>query len=411
MIGKLAIGASLVAEGLIFATVAELLAAAYERPDPDAVSAWAFALVALAGYGLPRLVDGFDLGPRAGYALTGALGTVLIYLMLRITLFGDVAIWQLGWIPDFLGDAQSTAEAGGHAIMGAILLIATWARGTLRSAEEIEMESIPRSVAIPFAIVTTFVVFGAATDRSGEVARAGAAFYVFAILSLTCSQLAMSGATFGEMRAGGTAATLLLGTAVVAVVGLAFIALVTSILGPVIGPVISKATQVTLTIILTPFAWVLTRLFEALFAGANPFPNFAEAAVETSREAGNPEESERSGASKAALFFMRALALLVMIAVVALLMTVFVRLRKRSADRLADDRESSAIGDLRSDLGSMFRSLLGRKRAREPGEATTEATRLTSRCSRKLNKPAIRGQRARPRASSCRCSIKHSQRL
>jgi hypothetical protein len=376
MIGRLAILASLLAEGLIFGTLAELLAASYERSDPHAVSAWAFCVVAVAGYGIPRLVEGFELSPRRGYALTGILGVLVIYALLRITLFGDIAVWQIGWIGDFLSDAQSTAEEGGHAIMGGILLIATWARATLRSADEIEMESIPRSVAVPFALVTTFVVLGAATDRSGEVGRVGAAFYVMAILSLVCSQLAMSGATFGELRAGSTAAILLAGTGVLAVVGLLFIALVTSVLGPYIGPVISKATQVTLTIILTPFAWVLTRIFEALFAGANPFPNITQNAAEVSREAGNPDEANPSAASKASLFLMRTVALLVMLAVVALLMTVFVRLRKRSADRLVDGREASAIGDLRTDLGSMYRSLLGRRKPREPGEASTEATRL-----------------------------------
>ena len=376
MIGRLAILAALLAEGLVFGTVAELLAASYDSSDPHAVSAWAFCFVALSGYGIPRLVEGFDLSPRTGYVLTGVLGTVVIYSLLRITLYGDIAIWQLGWIGDFLSDAQTTAEKGGHTITGAILLIATWARATLRSADEIEMESIPRSVAVPFALVTTFVVLGAVTDRSGEVGRVGAAFYVAAILSLTCSQLAMSGATFGELRAGGTAAVLLAGTAIVAVVGLVIITLVTTVLGPIVGPIISKTVQITLTIILTPFAWVLTALFDALFAGANPFPNITEQVANTSRDAADPSAAEQSQASKVSLFFMRTLALVVMLGVVALLMTVFVRLRKRSADRLLDGRESSAIGDLRTDLGSMFRSLMGRRKAREPGEATTEATRL-----------------------------------
>lgn len=376
MIGRLAVTSSLLAEALIFATLAALLAASYDDPSHHAVSAWAFCVVGLAGYGLPLLVDGFEVGPRKGLALTAGGGGLLIYLLLRITLFGDVAVWDLGWIGDFMSNAQDATEAGGHAITGAILLIATWARATARSADEIEMEMIPRSVALPFAFTTVFIILGAATDNSGEVARAGAAFYVFAILALCCSQLAMSGATFGEIRAGGTAGVLLLGTAGVAVVGLAVIALLTTVFGPVVGPVISKAVEVTLTIVLTPFAWVLTRFFEALFGDSDPFANIALRPTEISQEAGDPDSSERSTLGKAGLFGMRAFALLLMLAFAALLLALFVRLRNRRNARLDDGRQTTAVGDLRSDLGSMWRSLLRRRPAREPGQATTEATRL-----------------------------------
>ena len=376
MIAGLAILASLLADGLLFATVAELLAAAYEPTDPHAVSAWAFCSVAFAGYSFPRLVEGFEIGERRGYAITGVAGLVLIYMLVRITTVGDFAFWDLSWIADFLGDAEGTTEAGGHALTGAVLLIATWVRTTMRSGDEIEMEAIPRSVALPFALVTTMIVLGAMTDRSGEVGRAGAAFYLMAILSLVFSQLALSGATFGELRAGSTAGVILLGTGVVAVVGLLLIGLTLTVLGPIIGPIISKTTEVVLTIILTPFAWLLTKLFEALFAGANPFPAITENAVRTSEQAGNPEDDELSPAGQAGIFFMRTLALLIFFGIVALLATVFVRLRRRGTIGQDDGRELSVVGNFREDLGSMFRSLFRRGPSRPEGYATTEATRL-----------------------------------
>ena len=376
MIGAFAILASLLADGLLFAVLAEFVAGGYSGPTPDAVGAWAFCVVVLAGYGLPRLFEGFDIDPTKGSLAAGAIGLFIIYFLVRLTVHDSVAVWDLGWVVDFMTRATKTAEAGGHAITGTILLVGAWVRATLRSGDEIEMESIPRSAAIPFAVVTVVVVLGAAGDRSGEISRAGAAFYVMAILSLAFSQLALSGATFGEVRAGGTAGVMLAGTAAVAVVTLLVIGLLTTVLGPVVGPVLSTAVETILTIVLTPFAWLLTKLFEALFAGGNPFPDLTETVVRTSGEAADPENSERSRAGEAGLFLMRILALSLFIGVSLLLATIFIRLRRRRNARLADDRETTVVGSLREDFGSLFRGLFSRRRPYDPGYATTEATRL-----------------------------------
>lgn len=375
MIARLAAASLLLAEAMVVATFAEFLAASYSGQTHHAVGAWAFGLTALAGFAVPRFVEGFDLSPTKAYALSGAVGLLLIYALTRITVVGDIAVWDLAWIGDFLRDSQAAAERGGHAIVGAILLLVVWARANLRAADEIEMETMPRSVTLPFAITTIVVILGAMGDRSGEVGRAGAAFYVFAVLALVCSQLSMSGATFGEMRAGSTAGILLLGTAAAAVAVLLVIALFVALLGPVIGPAISASVKWTLTLILTPFAWALTWFFELLFRGASPLPDLQEAVVNRSQEAGHPDR-DKSTATRVSAFFMRMVALTLMIGAAALIATVFARMRRRQK-RLEDEgREVSAVGDLRADLGSMFRSLFRRQPARPPGEATTEATRL-----------------------------------
>ncbi len=375
MISRVAATSLLLAEAMVVAAFAEFLAATYSGPMPHAVAAWAFGLAALAGFGVPRFVEGFELSAGKAYAITGAVGLLLIYTLTRITVVGDIAVWDLSWIGDFLRDSQEAAERGGHAIVGAVLLLVVWARANMRAADEIEMETMPRLVTAPFAIATIVVILGAMGDRSGEVGRAGAAFYVFAVLALVCSQLSMSGATYGEMRAGSTAGILLAGTAAAALVVLLLIGLFVAVLGPVLGPVISASVKWTLTIILTPFAWVLTWFFDLIFRGASPLPDIQEQVATRSQEASHPD-GEKSTATRVSAFFMRMVALTLMIGGAALVATVFARMRRRQRQREDEGREVSAIGDLRNDLGSMFRSLFRRQPARSPGEARTEATRL-----------------------------------
>ncbi len=376
MIGKIAVSTLLLSEAFAMATHAEIIAASYSGGEQHAVGAWAFCIVAVAGFVIPRFVEGFEMPARRAYAITGFEGLLIVYFLVRVTVTDSAAFWDLSWIADFMRDTADATNRGGHAIMGGLLLLITWARSTMRASDDVEMEMIPRAVTLPFTVVTILVVLGAATDRSGEIGRAGAAFYAMAIISLVCSQLAMSGATFGEVRAGSAAGILLAATAGVAVLGLLLIGLVVSILGPTLGPIISTAVEWTLTIVLTPFAWVLTKLFEFLFQGASPLPDLQEAVATRSEQAGNPDKADPSTASRVGVFFMRTVALVVLIAAAAFFATVFARLRNRRGRRLEDGREASSVGDFRSDLGSMLKSLFRRGPARMPGRATTEATRL-----------------------------------
>ena len=375
MIRSAAVAATLLADAFAVAIVAELIAAGYDT-DKHAVPAWAICVVAVAGYAIPRFVEGYDLSPRRAYAITGGSGLLLIYFLVRLTIAHDVALWELGWIPDFLKHAQTTASEGGHALVAGLLLLYAWARSSLRAADDLEMETVPRTTAIPFAVVTIAMVLGAGSDRSGEIARAGAAFYVAAILALALSQLSLSGATFGDVRAGSTAGILLAGAAAVAAIGLVLIALVTTILGPVVGPVLSTSVEWTLTIILTPLAWLLSHLFEWLFHGNNPFPNLDQSAINRAQEAGQGDRGEESTAHRVGVFGMRIVALFAMAAITAAATTMFLRLRKRRGGVTDEGRESLAVGDIRRDFGSMLRSLFHRRNYRESGYATTEATRL-----------------------------------
>ncbi|MBK9344273.1 MAG: DUF4129 domain-containing protein [Dehalococcoidia bacterium] len=198
-----------------------------------------------------------------------------------------------------------------------------------------------------------------------------------AILSLASAQLSLSGATFGELRAGSTAGILLAGTAAVATVGLIVIGIFTAFVGPIIGPIIGSAVEWTLTIILTPFAWLLEKFFAAMFGDANPFPQLREGASDRSREAGNPMTPSGQAASEPhGRLHPPDVRPSRLPAIAGLLVSVFLRLRNRAAARLDDDRQAAAVGDLRQDVGAFFRSLFRRRGHRESGYATTEATRL-----------------------------------
>jgi len=366
---------SLASEGLAAAVIAELIAASYTDGN-HAVSAWAFVVVAIAGYAVPRFIEGYDIPPRRAYALTAAIGLLLIYLLVRITVIGDVAIWELGWIGDFLRKAQETAERGGHSIVGGMMLLAMWARSSWRASDDIEIEMIPRAITLPFVVVTLFVVLGAATDRSGEIGRAGAAFYAVAIITLACSQLALSGATYGELRAGSTAGVLLGVAAGVAVVGLIIVGIVLEFVVPIVGPPLEAVTAWVLTIVLTPFAWVLTRLFEWLFAGENPFAGLSQAVADRSQEAAQGPKEEPGTAKRTGLFLMRTLALALMLAISLLAITLFVRLRRRGEARQDPAMEAYGSGQFTDDFRGMLKGLFRRKKYSDPGTASTEATRL-----------------------------------
>lgn len=376
MIAAIAVVASLLADAFLFAALAELFANAYTGDAPQAVGWWGFVLVVAAGFWLPRLLSGFDLAPRRAYLLTAYGGLALIYLVIRVEIAGDVAIWNFGWIGDFLDDATDALERGGRGIMAALLLGAAWARASYRAADEVEMESIPKSAAIPFALGTLIIIFGAASDRSGEVGRAGAAFFTFAIVALAASQLSLSGTTFGEARAGGTAGVLLVATVAVSALGLVIFTVVAPIVGPIAGPIVGKVVEVILTIILMPIAWALTKFFQLIMGSNNPFEGLSENLVQRTGEAASGEPEEQSPVSRASMYLLRVLALLAMTALISGLVVVFVRLRKRQAARLADATATGVAGDFRDDLRGWLRSLIPGRRGGHLDPGGSEAARL-----------------------------------
>jgi hypothetical protein len=220
------------------------------------------------------------------------------------------------------------------------------------------------------------VILGTGSDRAGEIGRAAAGFFAVAVVALAASQLALSGTTIGEMRAGSITAVLLGGTALVAVVGFLVFGVVAGLIGPTVGPIVSSSVEWTLTIILTPFAWLLTQLFERLFSGSNPFADLADMTREQAGDAAEPDAAERSPLEKGGIYGLRILALLVMLAVAVGLMAVFVRMRRKFANSRTTDGEGGSAGNLGGDFRNFLRSFIPGRRQETHLAANSEATRL-----------------------------------
>jgi hypothetical protein len=391
VIAAAAVLGSVIVESLAVYVCAEWIAGAYAHSQQHAIAAWVFVAVSLVSFGTPRLVEFFALSRKTTAAVTLAIAFVTFYGAVRLEFAGDLALWNFGWAADFIRDAEATTRAGNRAIIGVLLLLALWIRAAIRSHDETDLDWIPRSVTAPFAIVTTVVVLAAAGDRSGEVARAGAAFYAVAVMTLACSQLALSGTTFGELRAGGTTAMLLGGAvaatiACVVVFGIAF-----AVLAPVLGPPIGRAIEFVLVILLTPPAWLLSHLFDLLMGGASPLKELPQSTLDAAQNTKDPEAHHRSPWGQAGLYAMRGLALVVIAGAVAGVVVLLARLRRRIRELRAGGPETTTSGSLGEDARNLLRSLFGR--GPRGGEGGAGVYRLYSDV---LHQAARRGHERRP---------------
>lgn len=369
MIRNACVVAVLCAEGLAAYTFAEWVASGYDSGHQHAIGAWVFVLVALVGYGAPRFLDGFEISPRTGKLVLTAFGVAVIYTVVRVEIARDLAVWRLGWFSDFIKTPDETLRDGRFAIIGLVLVLVIWVRAALHAADEIELDMVARRVALPFAIVTAVIVLGAATDRSGEIARAGVAFYAVEVLALACSQLALSGATIGDIRAGGVVSALLGGTLVAVFVSFIGVTLAVVYIGPIIGPPLGAALNAVLTVFLTPIAWVLEKLFSAILGHSNPLEQLKLNPVDLGNQNGDPEAQSRSGWYDAVLYLFRAIALLLVLAVVVGVVWIVARLRERARELRHADESAAGAGSLGDDLRSLFSSLFRRGERDRSAEA------------------------------------------
>jgi hypothetical protein len=370
VIRHLAILGSVAAEGLAVYVLGELLANGYSSGH-HMVSGVSLVVAALGGFLLPRFAGSFA-PERRETAVSGVVTFIVLYGVLRLEFAGDLALWDLRWIADAARDTADTFERGSDAVVGALLLGALWVRSSLRSASEIELELLPRALSLPFGAVTAFVVVGAATDRSGEVARAALAFYAVASLSLVCSQLARSGSSIGELRAGSITALLLGGTVAVTALCVVLFGLV---FGPFAGPLgdfLGRALELTLTILLTPVAWFLEWFFRTVGAGNFDIAGQIEERLEQARTP--PETGERSTPTRILGGIVRVLAVLFVLAVVAGVFAWALRARRRQARQLANP------GDVSSERLApgpwSWRSLVPGRRPRVAARGATGIYRL-----------------------------------
>ncbi len=360
MIRRAAIIAVVAGEALAVYTAAEWIAAAYGGDHPHAVPGVAFVIVAICGFVMPQLLRDWDVSRGASYVITGVVAYMVIFGALHAEFGGNLALWDFRWATNFVTNARETSQAGGHAVIGAALLLAVWVRAGMRAATGIELEFIPRTLGVPFAVVTMVALLGAATGRSGEIARATVAADVVIVLGLAGSQLALSGATFGDLRAGGVTATLL-GVTVGATVAcvIVFGALFT-VLAPPIAAVLGAVVGGVLNVILTPVAWALQHLFMLIFQSRDPLAGFQQGVQQVAQDAKDGQTAHSTPLYVRLLVYgLRILALLFAAGIVIAATVLYARLRKRQeAIREAAAARGSAgsLGeDLRLLLGSMFR--------------------------------------------------------
>jgi len=378
MIARAARILSVVGEALAFYVVAEWFAAGFDPPNDYAASAFAFIAVALVAYFVPQVVEGLKLAPRPAAWLGGVAAFVTIYGALRIEFAGDFALWDFGWVRDFVTEAEETLRDGTNAMLGTLLIAALWARTSFRAANDIDLETLPRSTTVPFFIVTLVLVVSVWTDRTGEISRAGAAYYAVALLTLAGSQLAQSGATYGDLRAGGTTALLLAGTIAATLGGLVVFWLVFGVIGPLIGPPLGDGVEIVATAVLTPPVWLLEQILRLLLAGGVPLPDFTIPNIveEASRQANQGPDEEASNAQRAGIFLVRAMALVVAVAVVALIVAWYMRFRRRLRAVREQAVATGHAGSFRDDLGSALRSMFSRGPRAVAPESSTPVRRL-----------------------------------
>ncbi len=364
MIGAVAVVAALAAEALALYVFAEWVAAGYSS-GRGAVSAAALVIVSLVAYGLPRFAGNFRVSRGARRVATGAVAFLVLYGLMRAEFAGDLAIWDFRWAADFITSMEATAREGSAAAFGGLLLIVMWVRSSLRSENDIDLETVPRAMTWTFMVTTVVIVLGAASDRSGEVARGGAAFYTVAIVALACSQLAQSGATIGDLRAGGVTASLLGATAAATALCVVVFWLVFGLFAEPLGDLLGAVIETTLTIVLTPFAWLLSWVVGALLGDVN----LVQPTQDVISEAGRREpHGERTLFDRLALYGFRTFALVFVLAIIAGAIALAMSLRRRlrpSADRTV---EPGTITALPRDPRSLWQAL--RRRRSAAGAAT-----------------------------------------
>ena len=375
MIARIALVAAVASEGLAFYTVAEWFAAGYQEGEHHAVHGIVFVAIALIAFFVPRFIQSLDLRPRVATTLMAIVAYVTIYGVIRWHFAGDFAIWDLSWLVDFVKDPGATLEGQSPLLVGTLLIVSLWGRSAYRSSTDVELENLPKAVGIPFIVVTSVLVLSVYTERSGEVARAGAAYYFVAVLALAMGQLSLSGASFGDVRAGGTVATLILGTVGVAVACVFVFWLVFGLIGPIIGPALGHALFVTLTVILTPVAWLFDAVFSFLLvdlAGLDnvqlPTPGDIQDTAET-----NPDD-EPNAVQKGGVYATRILMLLVALGLIALVIAWLTRLRRRGGRTGLDGEATGIAGAFQDDVRSLFGSMFRRSK-RDSGVSGTTAMR------------------------------------
>lgn len=360
MIAALAVLATLAAEALAFYTVGELLAAGYpDERSTAAVSPFTMLALTLLAFALPRAVAAMVPRGRPTFAVNALTTFVAVYGAFRIEFAGDFAIWDFRWAFDFIAGRGVEAVELPRPITGALLIVITWVRGTWRSLSDVEFESAPRQLAVPAGIVIIASVLGAASSNDDLIARGAIAFFAVALVALAFSQSALSGATFGDVRAGGVTTTLLVGSASAAILGVIAFGLVFGVFSGPIADALLSAMGFVLLITVVPIVAVAQWLVGLISLDSGIFT--PPGGLTGSDELPEDEVEERGTFERSVLALVRAAALGVGVLVLVGIVLLFAGRWRRYRRRVEVDVTVSASGSLREDVGSLLGNLFRRR--------------------------------------------------
>ena len=372
MIGALAVAALLAAEALAVYVFGELLSVPLNESNREIVSAPVFVGFAFTAYFAPRVVDRFVANPGARLLTVAGLGVVVLYGVLRLKYAQDLALWDFRWMADFVVDTGSIQDELPPIVVSGLLLLAVWARSALRGLDEIWLEVVPRYLALPFALVTLSLVLASGSDQAAVVARGGVVFYGVALGALGYSQLAQSGASIGELRAGGVTTALLAGTAAFAVVGVLVVGVVLEVaidvLREPVGLIFEGVFFFVMQVLLFPVIWVLATVLEWFFGllgvgeGSEEGLELPAPLPQADGEGAVAEEEGDSLVARIGRYVLAGGALFIGLAVVLLVVIFLARLRRRMGRDDRPDAESEGLGGLGDDLRDAARNLFRRDR-------------------------------------------------
>jgi hypothetical protein len=353
----LAVIAALAAEALWASAIAQWIGAGY-RPDQQIVPWPGFLAVAALGFFAASLLSHVDLSRRAWLGAAAMASYVVLYGTLRFIFAGDLALWDFGWVAMFLRDADAAAERGADAFIAALLLVPLWARAAARGSSDVDLESFGRSTLPVMVGAPLTAALGAASSRADAIAATAFAAVAVGVLALTFAQLARSGATFGDLRAGSFAAVLL--ALVIGSVGAAVVlfGVVYTAAASTIGHAVLDGAVVVLTWLLTPVAWTIERLLNLFRSGEAPLQpprEIARGILGTGEQA-----SESQGAWGWLAYVGRASILMLLLAFFAAVATAAFRFWGHRARPVGVGPEVAGSGSLAEDLMGALRRLVGR---------------------------------------------------
>ncbi len=152
--------------------------------EGQAVSFGAVVAVVVLAHALGRTLPRFDIGETAFRAVGIATSVVLLYLILRVEIAGNVYVWDLAWFYDLLSDAGNTLEGHSGDVATVLLLAIAWVFGVARGSGQLTFEGFAGEVTLGLVVVLFAALFADAADAPGIVAWLPVPYLGVALLAL-----------------------------------------------------------------------------------------------------------------------------------------------------------------------------------------------------------------------------------